>query len=54
MKYVKPSYEKTELEAKDIITSSAIEDNGEGTITVGETTISGKEGTFAGWFENLL
>ena len=49
MKYVKPTLEITEMETNDIMLAS-----GEGTITVGETTITGKKHEFASDFSDLL
>ena len=54
MKYVSPSYNKAEFESQDIITASGIIDNGQGSITDGETTIEGQEGTFGGLFDDLM
>ncbi len=53
MKYTQPSYEIVEIDTQDVITSS-IEDNGKGSITNGEITITGDEGTFSGLFGSLL
>ncbi|MBQ3588990.1 MAG: hypothetical protein II980_00925 [Clostridia bacterium] len=49
MKYTKPTYEKQELESKDIITVSSvqIEDAGEGQVN----DISGKKGVMTSFFD---
>ena len=48
-----PSIEMVELEAQDVITASLVS-NGKGSITVGNTTIEGEEGTFSGLFSDLF
>lgn len=53
-KYVKPSIETVVLEAKDIITTSNIINNGEKTHqTENGTVFTGQEGTFVGWFDRI-
>lgn len=53
MRYEKPSYELVEVKTQDVITIS-VADNGKGSITVGDTTITGEEGTFSALFGELL
>ncbi|MBQ2810050.1 MAG: hypothetical protein IJF11_04075 [Clostridia bacterium] len=53
IKYEAPSIEMVELEAQDVITASLVS-NGKGSITVGNTTIEGEEGTFSGLFSDLF
>ncbi len=50
MKYIKPMIEVLKLETEDIMVAS----NGQGSITVGGTTINGKEDEFSTPFEDLL
>lgn len=52
-KYEAPTLELLEVESQDIVTASMVS-NGEGSITVGETTITGEEGTFSALFGELL
>ena len=49
MKYTQPMLEKIELETNDIVLAS-----GEGTMTVGDITITGKEDEFSLDFSDLL
>ena len=53
MKYTSPSYELVEVKSEDVITAS-LADNGQGSITVGDRTIEGKEGTFSALFDELF
>lgn len=53
IKYESPSLEIAEFEVQDIITAS-LYDNGKGEISEGDRTISGDEGTFSGFLEDLL
>ena len=50
MKYISPIYEKTVIISEDIITASS----GQGSITAGNTTISGPSDRFSVSFEDLL
>ena len=52
MKYEKPSLELVEFESNDIVTAS-LTSNGKGSISNGDR-IEGEEGTFSGFFEDLL
>ena len=52
-KYESPILELTEIESQDIVTASMVS-NGKGSITVGDTTISGEEGTFSALFGELF
>lgn len=49
MKYIKPTLEIVELEVVDMITTS----RGQGSITVGDTTITGPKDEFSGDFGDL-
>ena len=53
MKYEKPSLELVEFESNDIVTAS-LTSNGKGSRSNGDRTIEGEEGTFSGFFEDLL
>lgn len=49
MKYTQPMLEKIELETNDIVLAS-----GEGTMTVGDITITGREEEFAFDYSTLV
>lgn len=53
MKYETPSYELVQIKSEDVITAS-VTDKGKGSITVGDTTIEGEEGTFSALFGELF
>lgn len=53
MKYSKPTFEKIELETKDIVSASATE-SGEGSITVNHITITGPKDEFFASFGDLV
>jgi hypothetical protein len=53
MRYEKPSIEITEFETQDVVTAS-LTSNGQGSITSGDRTIEGEEGTFSALFGDLF
>ncbi len=53
MRYETPSIEISELDTIDVITAS-VTSNGQGSITSGDRTIEGEEGTFSALFGDLL
>lgn len=54
-KYIKPSYELTILETKDVIAASGIIDNGQSSYEdESGNIIVGQKGTFSSWFANIF
>lgn len=52
-KYTSPSLEVVEMQTEDVITASLVSE-GKGSITVGDRTIEGEQGTFSSSLDNLL